>query len=58
MILQISEISPEDRKHLHCSDPRVHDEIAAVNRSLNRLDESIPTWTYLEPSNLDGKEVN
>lgn len=58
MILQISEISPEDHKHLFCTDPRVNDEVGAVNRSLKRLDEAITTWAYLEPTATNRKEVN
>lgn len=50
MILQVNEIQPEDRKHLHCTDPRIADDVAAVNRSLKRLGEEIPAWSYLEPN--------
>ena len=49
MILSIRDIQPEDRKHLHCTDPRIVDEVAAVNRSIERLDEGIATWMYVDP---------
>ncbi|NOX57607.1 MAG: hypothetical protein GXP29_01950 [Planctomycetes bacterium] len=49
MILQLNEIQPEDRRHLHSTDPRIADEVAAINRSIERLDESIPTWAYVAP---------
>lgn len=58
MILQIHEIQPEDRKHLHCTDPRVIDEVAAVNRSIDRLGEGIATWMYIDPElTTSNKEV-
>ena len=48
MMLFTHEIQPADVRHLHCTDPRVAEEVAAVNRSLHRLEEGIPTWCYLE----------
>ena len=58
MILQAHEIQPEDRKHLHCTDPRVADEVGAVNRSLKRLNEEIFAWSHAEPKTTTRKEVN
>ena len=58
MMLTTHELDRTDVRHLFCSDPRVADEIEAVNRSLERIDEGIPTWTYLDPRiALDGKDV-
>ncbi len=58
MILQLKEIQPEDRKHLHCTDRRFANELAAVNRSLERLGEGIATWTYIDPERAtSNKEV-
>ncbi len=45
MLLAITEIDPSDILHLYCSDL---DEIAAINRSLARLDEEITTWELYE----------
>jgi hypothetical protein len=42
MVITTHELQTSDVRHLHCSDPRVADEVAAVNRSLHRLDESVP----------------
>ena len=58
MSLQAHEIQPEDRKHLHCTDPRVADEVDAVNRSLKRLNEEIVQLSPLDPTVVSGKEVN
>lgn len=58
MMLSTHELDRADIRHLFCTDPRVAEEIDAVNRSLKRLDETVPTWTYLDPNvALDGKEV-
>jgi len=61
MLLSTHDIEPSDVRHLHCSDPRVAEEVEAVNRSLQRLDERVPAWCYLEPTmaitSAAGKEV-
>jgi hypothetical protein len=44
MVITTHELQTSDVRHLHCSDPRVADEVAAVNRSLHRLDESVPPF--------------
>ena len=45
MLLAITEIDPSDISHLYSSDL---DEIAAINRSLARLDEEITAWDLYE----------
>jgi hypothetical protein len=49
MVITTHELQTSDVRHLHCSDPRVADEVAAVNRSLHRLDESVPALCDIMP---------
>jgi hypothetical protein len=49
MVITTHELQTSDVRHLHCSDPRVADEVEAVNRSLHRLDESIPALCDVTP---------
>ena len=56
MLLTVRELDPKDLPHLFCSDIRVADEVEAINRSLERLDEGTPTWTYLEPNAALGRK--
>jgi hypothetical protein len=49
MMLSIHDLQPSDVRHLFCTDPRVADEVSAVNRSLERIDEGVPMWCYLDP---------
>jgi hypothetical protein len=58
MVISTHELNPSDLRYLPCSDPRIADEVEAVNRSIARLDENIPAWSYLDPtSGTPGKEV-
>ena len=58
MLLTVRELDPKDLPHLFCTDTRISDEVEAINRSLKRLDEGIPTWTYRDPqASFNGKEV-
>ena len=58
MILHVYDLQPEDQKHLHCTDPRVSEELAAVNRSLHRLGEKVTSLTHHESTPIKKKEVN
>jgi hypothetical protein len=49
MVITTHELQTSDVRHLHCSDPRVADEVEAVNRSLHRLDESVPALCDVAP---------
>jgi len=49
MMLTVHDLDPGDVRHLFCSDPHLVAEVAAINRSLQRLDEGIPSWIYLDP---------
>jgi hypothetical protein len=49
MVITTHELQTSDVRHLHCSDPRVADEVEAVNRSLHRLDESVPALCDVMP---------
>ncbi len=58
MMLSVRELDCKDLPHLFCSDPALRQEVDAVNRSLHRLDESVPTRCFLDPAaQLDGEEV-
>lgn len=49
MVITTHELTPSDVPHLHCTDPDLAAEMAAINRSLDRLDETVATWLYLDP---------
>lgn len=58
MLLTVRDIDPTDVPSMFCTDPDLAAEVAAVNRSIQRLDESVATWMYLDPQEtLAGKEV-
>jgi len=58
MMLSVRDLDPGDVHHLFCSDPHLVEEVAAVNRSLERLDERVSTWTHVDPHTpLNRKEV-
>lgn len=58
MFLMSSQLTQEDLGHLHCSDPELADEVAAINRSLQPHQEVITGWLNLLPDTvLTEKEV-
>ncbi len=58
MFLMSCQLTQEDLCHLHCTDPQLADEVAAINRSLQPHQAEVTGWLNVPPdTTLAGKEV-
>ena len=58
MFVMSCQLSKEDLRHLFCTAPKLADEVAAINRSLQPHQEVVTGWLNVLPDTvLTGKEV-